>query len=802
MNKAAHLILFMICLVWQGKAQTSFETDYIKWSDYAFEGYGINGGPDGNGSIKGRLDYRIYYSTGNSAFKLRKPIIIIDGFDPQDRRRITDYDCWADGNCNKHFFKPLEQKLYQTFKDRHKSIADMMSYGGAPIIPKLRDEGFDVVVVNFPTYTASNGAVIDGGADFIERNALTLASLINELNTRVAATGSNEKLVVVGPSMGGQISRYALAWMEKMGMDHNTRLWISIDSPHLGANIPIGIQSLVHIMATILDNGDAKDFYFNQLKSIAAQQQLIEQHLPFNNHAHLNNGSPIRKKYMNNLTSNGLAGSGGYPMNLRKIAIANGSLTGMKVGREGEEDFRIHGFIDGPFGIGKIKVAELNTTYMPAYNQQQDVARLFRQAKPRRIANYKNLNPNGSMDVAPGGLFDSEDILYKSALGGAPGILSGGGFLFQLGLGFFGIINDDLEGRTNKMVHSFIPTVSALGFKNPNFNWNNRINRDLVCSGEIPFDSYYGPKINEPHTSFTVFSFNWMMHEVKGFRQYPTVYITNGDLSGPTGNLCEGQTATYSIPSCPPRNTSWTVSSNLTIVTQTNRSVTVRAKSGRNGAAYVQVTTANSILKKQFSVGVPSPLISFENTSICVGQILQDNLFFVPASPGATSYRLTSLNSNLSINGNSTFTSPNPPIVNFMSNMAGLYPVKLETFSSCGTGSTVFYIEAENCSGGGGIGLYGTDPDSDEQLKTDVLFSVYPNPSTDKIHVRLTHFTEEGSNTPASVKIYNLSGRVVFEQSDLYNEIKIDVADFTEDLYHLEVKFGNETHREKIKIVR
>ena len=329
-------------------------------SDYPFKGY------DEAQAIKGQIEYRIFFSNANTSKKLKKPIIIIDGFDPGDKRQIQRKDYPQSGNGK---YIPGESR----------SIEEMMTYGSdgngdgfgdQGLIPKLRSLGYDVIIVNNPTYTTA-GKEIDGGADYIERNGLNLVSLIEDVNQEVATHGNGEKLVIVGPSMGGQISRYALAWMEKNGKDHNTRLWISMDSPHLGANIPIGVQSLVHMLATVQNVRSARDFYFKQLKSVAAQQQLIEQHLPYNNPSHLNNGSLVRQRYQRDLTANGLPGSNGYPQNLRKIAIANGSLVGKKVGTETHEDLRLHGFVK--YLTTNIKATEMSTTYMPAYGKKHRV---------------------------------------------------------------------------------------------------------------------------------------------------------------------------------------------------------------------------------------------------------------------------------------------------------------------------------------------------------------------------------------------------------------------------------------------
>ena len=44
---------------------------------------------------------------------------------------------------------------------------------------------------------------------------MVLIELIRNTNATLKANGSAEKIVLMGPSMGGLISRYALAFMEK-----------------------------------------------------------------------------------------------------------------------------------------------------------------------------------------------------------------------------------------------------------------------------------------------------------------------------------------------------------------------------------------------------------------------------------------------------------------------------------------------------------------------------------------------------------------------------------------------------------
>lgn len=92
----------------------------------------------------------------------------------------------------------------------------------------LRSIGFDVIILNF--YDAKT---------YIQRNSEALITLIEDIN---ALKTSREPNVVVGASMGGIVARYALSKMETNGREHETATYVSFDSPHRRANIPLGLQ--------------------------------------------------------------------------------------------------------------------------------------------------------------------------------------------------------------------------------------------------------------------------------------------------------------------------------------------------------------------------------------------------------------------------------------------------------------------------------------------------------------------------------------------------------------------------------
>ncbi|MGC4023082.1 MAG: hypothetical protein QM734_14625 [Cyclobacteriaceae bacterium] len=121
------------------------------------------------------------------------------------------------------------------------------------------------------------------GTDDIVRNAALLQEVIDWVNSQKAQANSTEQNVVMGISMGGLVARYCLANMTKQNLNHQTRLLLTDDSPHQGANLPLGIQFLTRaIKETVI--GSTLALYdlipeINQaiaaLDAPASQQMLI-----------------------------------------------------------------------------------------------------------------------------------------------------------------------------------------------------------------------------------------------------------------------------------------------------------------------------------------------------------------------------------------------------------------------------------------------------------------------------------------------------------------------------------------------
>lgn len=753
-----------------------------------FQGY------DESVAINGHLEFRIFY--GNPQAKLLKPVIIIDGFDPGDKRKIQDSDSSL----------PSEE---------HISIEEMMIYfeSGNPtpvqIIPLLRSLGYDVVIVNHPTYFRGS-TEIDGGADFIERNALTHVQLYQQLNTLLNQNNSTEELIIVGPSMGGLISRYALSYMETNNIDHNTRLWVSIDSPHLGANIPIGLQSLINQAAP--NNVAAQDFVDNQLGSTAAKQQLIEQFNGWNGNQLKqdffdartvsqgyaeNRGHPFYTNFYTNLFNNGLANSNGFPQNSRKIVMINGSLKGNNIfynpftqqqdnyNGAGQIGVNIRGFqtVCFPFPIcWDLHIASLEGFTMPNFNTNSKVSR-FKKLFNDDSKYATNINSRGNMDNISGGWYPGYEQVAGPIDGADPVVPSGGFWSSWDGVfsTVFSILSDILGGAdltvySNEYSHSFIPTISSLGFRSPDFNWNQNLNRNLVCTGEIPFDTYFGPSNNERHTSFTQESVTWLLQELGGNHQPPIVYLESDDIQGPNA-ICQNIPVTYDFDTCvAPPVQSWEVSGNIQILTSDDSSVTVETTTSSSGNGFIRAIFPNQTVQKDIWVGTPMSPGSLSGPEIVTSGSLA--YYSGGFSQGATGYQwwlphpydvaspIDYFNDNWQVlpnAGNAT---------NIFTGYAGNNGlVQLMGVNECGPGDAAMLYVEHGSGGGGTIPLVPYPNTSDTSFNLD--FSTYPSGNY-------------------YIYIYDAYSNIMYQGESTNIEKTIETVNIPNGLYYLHIHDGNE----------
>jgi hypothetical protein len=784
--------------------------------------------------VYGKTEYTIFYGENNSAKQMLKPIIIVDGFDPKDKRKVQDCDCENDttpapNNCklnnsditiNWNATPPITI----TFNpEKHESLEDLMYYNEVVagnnvrknLIQELRTKGYDVVIINNPTYTTTNVAgqivTVDGGADYIERNAMTLVSFIKEyVKGKQDLVGSTEKLVLIGPSMGGQITRYALAYMEKKfeetGLDewqHNTRLWVSVDSPHLGANIPVGAQANIWFLADRLGKEPAKIQYYEELNSVAGKQQIISQFKNARETGFLN-GNSFFTTYYNNLNSNGAVGSGGYPVsnaNFRKIAMANGSLTGKKDAIEQQTFLYMRGYIRGfwPFQSSTITLLRLQDNFMPASGQTATVFKGDGQnstfnigfnhwyidfSHPRYSLSVNNNSIKGSMDVVPGGTFTTAKYIKEAV---------------SEGLREAGVRQETRDYIEN---HSFISTFSAIGHLNPNQNWGNPLNTNLTCSSnrQIPFDSYYGTENNTEHTSFTKESIDWLFKELDGIPQAPSFPIVENAFSGPS-TICLDANTLFSFGDvCKlPSAGVWSVSSNLELISATDFSLIVKGIA--NGEGTITATFQNGqVFTKTIWVGAP------QLNQFIFGNGLSQSNCITPIDCLTLNLESTEIYASFSgmstteINTNSNWEwvrENNLIMLNSSRNRTQVCPLSI--------GYSGFKVRAKNACGWSEWSDYPSFeitecPTNNFRLSSNT-YTIYPNPSKDIINIDLRDQNKKPErDVTISGELFDMMGQSKSKVEIIHNKATFSVRDLNKGIYVLKIYINNQVESHQIAV--
>jgi hypothetical protein len=326
------------------------------------------------------------------------------------------------------------------------------------LLEDLRTRGFDAVVLNFADAT-----------DYLQRNGQVVRSLVEEVSGLVPGT----PVALVGASMGGLLSRYALADLEHEGVPHPVDRYISFDAPHAGANIPLGIQYWVAFFA---DESAEAAALLASLDSPAARQLLVYHRTDPPGTTGV--PDPLRATFLAEL-----ADLGGFPSGPRSAAVANGSGVGLSQGFGGGDrvvEWEYRGFlvdIDGDVyavpdgGSALIFDGRIDVIGLPADVQQVTVTGTL------------------PYDHAPGG--------YRSSMAQMDAVEAPFGDIVAL-----------------HPAHAFVPTVSALDLSGVGLFHDLSGDPDLLTRS--PFDALYFPLANQDHVTITPESAAWFLAEIDG----------------------------------------------------------------------------------------------------------------------------------------------------------------------------------------------------------------------------------------------------------------------------------------------
>jgi|GEM_PF-2974248 len=456
----------------------------------------------------GKIEYA--YSQGCDG-QLNKPVFISEGFDVDGTYTIT------------------------ALKKRWASNTD-----GDDIVGRLNAYGYDVYLINYLTPDKS-----------IQTNASCVSDFIrNKVN--IEKQGNFEG-IYIGESMGGIIGRVAIREMEieYPDYDHQIGLYVSFDSPHKGADIPLGLQILAEdimlhngfdgvatvtdILEDVLGNDIPFADYYSMLNSMSAKQLLIRHRSAKNEE--FSSSFKTFQTYLDLI---------GYPENSRNIAIANGSNIGTSQGVTSEYvlyynpnitysllppytfTFSFNAKFPTSGNSGSDNVSNIGmyfkSIHTTTWTETEYVIISFFLGFPIWAARdvvhtVEELLPDFNLGLSR--YVERHPITYYNTAGGKKGF----GFSYDVPLGF------QLPFESNEF--SFVPTLSAIGYNgiiyndndyNTLYNQNGLKNTNyLIEHGYTPFDDIYSDSDNFIHPQHMDFKMQTSFEEMEVM--YKNMYL-------------------------------------------------------------------------------------------------------------------------------------------------------------------------------------------------------------------------------------------------------------------------------------
>ncbi|HNX36015.1 MAG TPA: hypothetical protein PKM57_15405 [Kiritimatiellia bacterium] len=341
------------------------------------------------------------------------------------------------------------------------------------LVETLRAYGRDLAVVDFNDATTN-----------IYSNAANVMEAIRFINT--CRADAADKFTVIGASMGGLVTRYALDRMEAepaLYGPHDVDTWISFDSPQEGANIPLGLQAFFSFFGGYGDDYSslaAALEYRKKIDTVAAQQMLL---CHYKNTAAQAGRSPAYAGFETEMRAYG------YPSGCKKVAITNGSKFGLK----------------HPFSPGD----QIINWYLDSFTLgvSSRIYALYDAPTPVRPVFYGWFDPWDFWDEIDDTV--TENRYYPYSIDNAPG---GTRASFRE---LFDTLPSDMKDADDYCAypdHCFIPTASALGLPREYMELNLATNAAVLALS--PFDEIHCAVTNEAHIDINLHNKRWFMRAV------------------------------------------------------------------------------------------------------------------------------------------------------------------------------------------------------------------------------------------------------------------------------------------------
>ncbi|WP_298389998.1 T9SS type A sorting domain-containing protein, partial [Hydrotalea sp.] len=758
----------------------------------------------------------------NANLRLRRPLIVVEGFDPG------------------YLLAPERQFGFANFAT---FIEELNRSNDLRNLLQSTNQQYDIIYVDWFR-----------GTDFLQRNALLLERVIRWVNEQKAIDGSVEPNVVLGQSMGGVISRWALRDMENRGLNHQTRLFISWDAPQQGANIPVAYQHLVH-HANSLFVQSAIPFLLGGNNTIKIVKNALN----------LTDVPAARQMLMNRALANGQIDNSdhnawqlelrnlGYPLQSRNIAVSNGSECGIGQGFQPYADLinvngrantrflselalgSAAGFdawlytslltLKPQFLLGIVtgrndfffelncKAQPENSTYQIYKGKITFRKKILWLVNVNTIITDRSRNADASVlpiDGTPGGMFDTEINLQNTS--------------FQNWAIKYNISASSIPN------FNFIPTTSALDigggnttltlvnykagyvgatppaapFNTPFANFTTAFNKVFVSNGSV--------NNNEHHIQIFLRNGNWVAEELNGnvnARTNCSAFCGNTAITGSDAVCSSG--SVFSIPFVAGSTYSWFVDNpNLATVSSNGNTATITQNGTFTGPLQIMVTASgvcgtNTITRNNVWVGAPTiqgwynsptnsseplkPFIRFQTNynDACYLQYITTNM---QVSPGATVLWETPSLSSASIPWSQTGNNLRFYFTDV--NQWGIFPITAT--NACGTTNLRYRFQSSNgCAGTLSLRNIQSGTAMDE---SPGKFAVFPNPAKNLLYVTIPADSIDMAHT--QIHLMDFSGKTLQSIKKVNNLNSFNMSGFASGMYLIEITDKNKRIIKKI----
>lgn len=410
---------------------------------------------------------------------LTKPLIFVEGIDFVEADQLT---IPGDGRTIRH--GNFGWDVLTTGIDPKTGVPSDAFEMLPNLVNNATEQEYDVILLDFAN-----------GTGFVQQNADLLIQLIRWVNNNKTTCEQN---VIAGASMGGIITRYALTTMEKEEEDHDTRLYISMDAPHQGANVPAGLQAFLRTMHDHLGFIGAAEAPLLNIQRPAAKQLLKY---------HIDGEYCMREALLSELNELG------YPEKCRNVAIVSGSNqgeAGIQAPLPGEKylDFTLYhsGLVIPSYleididmwaveredFVGEQKIGHTEFDLVPflPFTYIEDLVN-------GNGDHYITPSQFGALDSTPGGHRSTiEDELIPQ--------IDQIRFYFTWGRPI------SVNQLSFHPTHSFIPSISAIDVNTEDLFFDLRLIDDENSQPVLtPFDAYYSQVANLSHVEISQGVIDW-----------------------------------------------------------------------------------------------------------------------------------------------------------------------------------------------------------------------------------------------------------------------------------------------------